>query len=252
MKDRLIGRFSSARSPSKVSVVAATGALMLLTGCAVDGPQVENRPPREIALRQGAQTTEVAAPALPREREISAHSTEPHEEKILHFGEASRISTLSNEGEVQLWSVVVFAPESRSVEFANLSSPTGEIDHFDCYGYELTFLGSSVNSGSSDLELQALPDERKAIVSIPELFAVNDEGETANRLRNDASTICGVPVEEQVPMRSARLEEGKLYRGAVASFVYTDRLRGIPSTGIELIPDASIGGEENHAYTYWF
>ncbi|MGO2426743.1 MAG: hypothetical protein ACTH7R_10395 [Corynebacterium flavescens] len=89
-------------------------------------------------------------------------------------------------------------------------------------------------------------------MSIPELFAFNDEGETANRLRNDASTICGVPVEEQVPMRSARLEEGKLYRGAVASFVYTDRLRGIPSTGIELIPDASIGGEENHAYTYWF
>lgn len=234
------------------ALAASSAAIVLLTGCAADGPQLHNRPDRELALHDGTNSATISEEAELSDAESPSGYTATEAGSLLQFGQTGQVSTRTNDGKIQFWSVTVAYPSDLSVDSVLLTSATDGIDHFLCYRYDLTYLGSADDPAIDDTELLAPPDKKTSTVSAPVLLPVNSDAETANRVKNDASTVCDVPQDQQTPMLSADLNEGQTYSEAVSSFLYSDRKRGVNPTGIELVMTPASAEGQDPEYLYWF
>lgn len=246
----------STGGPCRLPVLAASAAVMslVLIGCATDGTEPESRPDREFALHDGEDTGSDASSGS-----TSADALEPPDgysatdpDTILQLGQTAHVATSTNESEIQYWSITMQEPLNQSVDAVIVSSPTDGIDRFVCYRYRLTYLGSDELVHSSDSELVAPPDEENSRVSVPYLLPVNNDGETANLVRNGNNALCDVPDSQQVPSLSQDLEEGTTYVGAVTSYIRTDRKSGVAPTGVEIILDSTVPDYEDDQYIFWY
>ena len=139
---------------------------------------------------------------------------------VLRFGESATVATSDSEGRLLIWKINahdgVRIPAGR-IELLEPEKATN-ISHFNCYAYDIAFLGAVSKYTEDPMVIHGLPDINNAAVTPPKMIASSRDGKASRRLVGGSDNACGIPLNSRLPTKQSSLVRNFSYaRGTVGA-----------------------------------
>lgn len=157
---------------------------------------------------------------------------------VLRFGESATVATSDSEGRLLIWKINahdgVRIPAGR-IKLLEPEKATN-ISHFNCYAYDIEFLGAVSKYREDPMVIHGLPDINNTAVTPPKMIASSRDDKASRRLVGGSDNACGIPLNSRLPTKQSSL---------VRNFSYARGTVGAVEHGSET-------AESSHAVSFYF